>query len=512
MSNCTVTSDEINYLVYRYLIESGFLHTSYMFQHETHILQNSNIKTEEVKPGALIHYLQKGLLYTEVEYHASENGAERHCVVPFSLISKHHCKTEEELEDEEENESDYSNNTAVNSRQSNNKRSRKEKKDKKSEKKIKRENEDSVKDSLNESEDIEVDIENSNNESELNLISQKDVIQLNGHEEGVFVCSWNPIEPLLATGSGDGTARIWTIPTKPDDPVKLPIVLEHEPEPNQEHKDITTLAWNKSGTLLATGTYDGKTRLWTKDGELLYTMRKHTAAIFSLKWNRKGNLFLTGSVDNTAIIWDSSTGEARQQYNLHKGPVLEVDWKDDITFATCSIDKQIYVCKLGSPEPIIQFSGHEDEINIIKWDPESELLASCSDDRTACVWSMKQTTPICIFREHEKEIYTIKWCTNSKKTKILATASFDSTIRLWDVLNNTCLHVLQNHLDAVYSVSFNPFGFYLASGSLDHRLNIWSVETGELIKTYVGENDIFEVSWNEKGDKVAVCFANNVVS
>jgi len=50
----------------------GFLHTSYMFQHETHILQNSNIKTEEVKPGALIHYLQKGLLYTEVEYHASE--------------------------------------------------------------------------------------------------------------------------------------------------------------------------------------------------------------------------------------------------------------------------------------------------------------------------------------------------------------------------------------------------------------------------------------------------------
>jgi len=55
-------------------------------------------------------------------------------------------------------------------------------------------------------------------------------------------------------------------------------------------------------------------------------------------------------------------------------------------------------------------------------------------------------------------------------------ASFDSTIRLWDVLNNTCLHVLQNHLDAVYSVSFNPFGFYLASGSLDHRLNIWSVE------------------------------------
>ena len=63
----------------------------------------------------------------------------------------------------------------------------------------------------------------------------------------------------------------------------------------------------------------------------------------------------------------------------------------------------------------------KDEINIIKWDPESTLLASCSDDRTARVWSMDQTTALCTFKEHEKEIYTIKWCTNTEKTKILAT-------------------------------------------------------------------------------------------
>jgi len=521
MTNCTITSDEINYLIYRYLVESGFSHTSYMFQHETHILQNSSIKTEDVKPGALIHYLQKGLLYTEVEYHANEDGTEKHCIAPFSLIAKHHCKTEEDMEDEEnrDNDSDYSNNTAVNSKISNSKRNRKEKKEdiinqkkeKKSEKRIKKENDDSVKESLNESEDIEVDIENSNNDPELNLISRKDVLILNGHEAEVFVCSWNPSEPLLATGSGDRTARIWTIPESPNDPVKPPIVLEHKSEDNVDSKDVTTVEWNPTGTLLATGAYDGKARIWNKSGQLIYTMIRHTGPIFSLKWNQKGDLFLTGSVDKTAIIWDSNTGEARQQYNFHTGPILEADWKDDITFATCSTDKQIFVCQLGSPEPIIQFSGHEDEINIIKWDPEGKLLASCSDDRTACVWSMEQNTPICVFKEHEKEIYTIKWCTNTKKTKILATASFDSTIRLWDVLNNTCLHVLQNHSDAVYSLSFSPNGLYLASGSFDQHLNIWSVETGSLIKTYVGESGIFEVSWNKKGDKVAVCFADNVV-
>jgi len=32
------------------------------------------------------------------------------------------------------------------------------------------------------------------------------------------------------------------------------------------------------------------------------------------------------------------------------------------------------------------------------------------------------------------------------------------------------------------------------------------------MKTFIGEGGIFEVSWNKKGDKVAVCFENHLVS
>ncbi|ORX58485.1 WD40 repeat-like protein [Piromyces finnis] len=519
MTNCTITSDEINYLIYRYLVESGFKHTSFMFQHETHILQNSNIKTENVKPGALIHYLQKGLLYTEVEYHANEDGTEKHCIAPFSLLTPHHCKTEEDDDDKDNNDTDYSINTSLNNKLSNNKRNRKERKsdikrERKSDKRIKKDNDESTKDSLNESEDIEVDIENSNNEQETNLISQKDIVNFVGNDTSVYVCSWNPVEPLLATGS-KGTASIWTVPESPNDPIKPPIILDHKQD-NKEVPDVTSIEWNPSGTLLATGAYDGLARIWNKSGQLVHVLKKHTLPIFSLKWNFDGNLFLTASVDKTVVIWDSRMGEFRQQYSFHSGiylnnihrPVMDVDWKDNTTFASCSTDKQILVCQLGSLKPLKRFIGHEDEVNIIKWDPESSLLASCSDDRTACVWSLDQDDPICTLKEHKKEIYTIKWCPNSTKTKILATASFDCTIKLWDVMNNICLYTLRDHNEAVYSVSFSPNGLYLASGSFDQHLNVWSVETGTLMKTYIGESGIFETSYNKKGDKIAVCFAN----
>jgi transducin (beta)-like 1 len=115
---------------------------------------------------------------------------------------------------------------------------------------------------------------------------------------------------------------------------------------NKRNKDVATLDWNREGTLLATGSYDGQARIWSKDGELRNTFNKHKGPIFSLRWNKKGDCLLSGSVDKTAIIWDAKTGVSKQQFEFHSGPILDVDWCNNVSFATCSTDKMIYVIGL----------------------------------------------------------------------------------------------------------------------------------------------------------------------
>lgn len=141
---------------------------------------------------------------------------------------------------------------------------------------------------------------------------------LDGHEAEVFTGAWNPRYDLFATGSGDGTARIWTVPSNLS--IKtVCVVLHHESEGGS--KDITTLSWRPDGEVLATGSYDGMARLWTREGVKKMMLRKHQGPIFSIKWSRKGDLLVTGGIDMQAVVWDATTGDIRQTFSFHTGNI-----------------------------------------------------------------------------------------------------------------------------------------------------------------------------------------------
>ncbi|WMV33126.1 hypothetical protein MTR67_026511 [Solanum verrucosum] len=48
----------------------------------------------------------------------------------------------------------------------------------------------------------------------------------------------------------------------------------------------------------------------------------------------------------------------------------------------------------------------------------------------------------------------------------------------------------------------------MESGSLDKYMNIWLVKEAKIVKTYNGNDCIFQVCWNKEGNKVAACFGN----
>ncbi|XP_044143872.1 F-box-like/WD repeat-containing protein TBL1X isoform X1 [Bufo gargarizans] len=516
----SITSDEVNFLVYRYLQESGFSHSAFTFGIESHISQ-SNINGTLVPPAALISILQKGLQYVEAEISINEDGTvfDGRPIESLSLIDAvmpdvvqtRQQAFREKLAQQQAASTMCAPSAAPVTAAPAAAPAQQQNTPKNGAATVNGE-ENGAHSINNHAEAMEID-------GDVEIPPNKATV-LRGHESEVFICAWNPVTDLLASGSGDSTARIWNL-NENSSSNSTQLVLRHcIREGGQDvpsNKDVTSLDWNAEGTLLATGSYDGFARIWTQDGNLASTLGQHKGPIFALKWNKKGNYILSAGVDKTTIIWDAHTGEAKQQFPFHSAPALDVDWQNNTTFASCSTDMCIHVCRLGCDRPVKTFQGHTNEVNAIKWDPSGMLLASCSDDMTLKIWSMKQDVCVHDLQAHNKEIYTIKWSptgpgtSNPNSSIMLASASFDSTVRLWDVERGVCIHTLTKHQEPVYSVAFSPDGKYLASGSFDKCVHIWNTQSGSLVHSYRGTGGIFEVCWNARGDKVGASASDGSV-
>ncbi len=60
--------------------------------------------------------------------------------------------------------------------------------------------------------------------------------------------------------------------------------------------------------------------------------------------------------------------------------------------------------------------------------------------------------------------------------KYLASGSADNTVKLWSVESQKEVTTLQGHSSDVRSVAFSPDGKYLASGSEDNTVKLWNMQ------------------------------------
>lgn len=89
-----------------------------------------------------------------------------------------------------------------------------------------------------------------------------EVLILEGHSAEVFVSSWNPQKDhILATGSGDATARIWNVNT-----LNCMVLKHYLSDERTAGCGVTTIDWDPSGKYLATGSQNGKARIWDEEG------------------------------------------------------------------------------------------------------------------------------------------------------------------------------------------------------------------------------------------------------
>ena len=296
-------------------------------------------------------------------------------------------------------------------------------------------------------------------------------ITLEGHTGQINAVSFSPDGETLASGSFDGTIRLWEASTG----------IHIRTLPGHTHGyQIVSVSFSPDGETLASGSYN-TIGLWdVNTGELIHELIGPVIGQFdySVSFSPDGETLASARSDNTIQLWDVNTGEPIRTLRGHGGNVQSVSFSPDgKTLVSGSTDKTIRLWEASTGRFIRTLEGHRGTVFSISFSPDGETLASGSLDRTIRLWETSTGIHIRTLEGPTDSIFSISF---SPDGKTLVSSGNDITIRLWEVNTGKTIHELKGHGGRANSVAFRPDGKTLASGHSDGIIDLWELPTARV--------------------------------
>lgn len=247
-----------------------------------------------------------------------------------------------------------------------------------------------------------------------------------------------------------------------------------------------------------------------KQFHLEKTFHCHDAQITKCIFNTKATQFITTSYDKTALLWDRDSGAVIKEYKGHTGEISSVDIKpnNDNLIVTGSFDKTAKLWEVNSGKCLKTFAKHEAEIVGVSFNTNNTMIATSSLDTNAIIWDVETGKEMHVLKDSKTEV--IKTFFDSKANNIML-VSYDPSVKIYDANTGKMKYNLNEHKGEMTSGKWSPIDdSIIATTSVDGTCKIWDLKkpNQSLVTFSFGKGQIFDVSFNESGDKIVTCGEN----
>ena len=213
-----------------------------------------------------------------------------------------------------------------------------------------------------------------------------------------------------------------------------------------------------------------------------------------------GHTVVTGSADGDLVVWDSNNGSVVRRMIARGAATFAVGWsRDDRAVGwshhcagnsglkgTCPLEQSFCLSTLN-------FGSRPDATFQQAISRSGEYEMQRSHDRVATVWQNGGVlSQFKIPNENDK----IRCRTLLSGARAVVGCSYG--LFVYDVRSGRGIYSLPGHSDTVYGVAPSVSQRYLLTGSRDHTLEIWNVETYEhLVSLFFAGNEW--IAWTPDG-------------
>ncbi|XP_017846940.1 GATOR complex protein WDR24 isoform X2 [Drosophila busckii] len=239
--------------------------------------------------------------------------------------------------------------------------------------------------------------------------------------------AWSTLDSnILATAATNGVVSVWDL-SKFGKQKQLHVYNEHE-------RTAHTVTFHTSEPILISGSQDGTIKCFDfRTDKSVNTFFSNSESVRDLKFSpHSQNMFSAVSENGTVQIWDlRKIDKCMVQFTAHSGPIYTCDWHPTRNWlATGSRDKQIKVWNMDA-RASLEYTIHTIAVvGRVKWRPERTYhIASCAlvVDYSIHVWDIRRPyIPFASFNDHTNVTTGITW--QGRDSHCLLSTSKDSSL------------------------------------------------------------------------------------
>ncbi len=326
-------------------------------------------------------------------------------------------------------------------------------------------------------------------------------------EQSVTSLAWTPgVQGTheLALGYNDGSVRLMAVSGQ------SPTIETFEDGPFPRlSAAVSSLAFDPSGHVLATGDREGGIGLWdVQRGEDAGELKGHqtNAAVTQLQWLADGAHLLSGSDDGQVFSWDTAAQQGQQEFRNHKGRILALAELADHRHVLVDGAGSLIVGKAASADPDETVSGFTDAPALAAWSNEGRVLAASDKAGDLQIWRSENGPASDLGAQaapHSPDGAQATALAASPDGKQIA-SGLGAKVLVWDAATGALLRTLEGHRRQVAALAYSPDGTTLASGGWDGAVVLWDVKSGDKQRTLSGhKRDVGGLAWSPDGKRLA---------